>query len=253
MLILFKTQNEKNVIANVPTSVVETEGKTELNTTIQEIQTKAKKNSYKVGYVKGNNINIRKKPSKTSKIKGQIYYGKKIRYIKINSKWAKIKYSSAKGYIQIKYISNKKRQSITHDTVPNYKLHSYMSYKSLSSTTSKQYKLQKIAYTGTYGIRQVDGRFCIAMGSYYTTKIGTYIDLELSDGTVIPCVLADCKADIHTDSMNQKTSDGSLIEFVVDINCLSNKVCVMGDVSYANNKWKNKVTKIKIYKKVEKY
>ena len=91
------------------------------------------------------------------------------------------------------------------------------------------------------------------MGSYYTTRIGTYIDLELSDGTVIPCILGDCKADIHTDSMNQKTSDGSLIEFIVDMNYLPHKVKVMGDVSYANDGWQNKVTKIKIYKKVEKY
>lgn len=227
---------------------------TGIETTTQQ-KTTTVTQPYRTGYINGNNICVRKRPftSKRAKSKEKVFYGKRIRYKKINAKWAKIKAKNVKGYIQIKYISKKEKKGIIHNTIPNYKLHSYMSYKSLSSTTSKQYKLQKIAYTGRYGIRQVDGRFCIAMGSYYTTKIGTYIDLELSDGTVIPCVLADCKADIHTDSMNQKTSDGSLIEFIVDTNYVSNQVRLMGDVSYANDGWQNKVTKIKIYKKVEKY
>ena len=262
LISLFISKTElatKNIVADVPTSVEETEVMTYIEETTTEIETTTQQKTttvtqpYRTGYINGNNICVRKRPSKRAKSKEKVFYGKRIRYKKINAKWAKIKAKNVKGYIQIKYISKKVKKGIIHNTIPNYKLHSYMSYKSLSSTTSKQYKLQKIAYTGRYGIRQVDGRFCIAMGSYYTTKIGTYIDLELSDGTVIPCVLADCKADIHTDSMNQKTSDGSLIEFIVDTNYVSNQVRLMGDVSYANDGWQNKVTKIKIYKKVEKY
>ena len=97
------------------------------------------------------------------------------------------------------------------------KLRVIWSYKCITSKSSDQYRLQQIAYTGMYGIRQVNGRFCVAVGSAYTTQIGQYIDLVLEDGAVIPCILADCKADIHTDTNNILTSDGSLAEFVVDI------------------------------------
>ncbi len=48
--------------------------------------------------------------------------------------------------------------------------------------------------------------------------------------------------------MNQKTADGSLIEFVVDTPRLSIKVRRRGDVAYATKKWNSKIVKIKIHK-----
>ena len=128
-----------------------------------------------------------------------------------------------------------------------------MSYKSITSKSSDQYKMQQIAYTGNYGIRQVNGRYCIAVGSAYTTKIGQYIDLVLEDGTIIPCILADCKADIHTDSNNICTSDGSLAEFIVDTIALSKTVRYTGDISTACEDWESMITQVIVYDKKEEF
>lgn len=207
-----------------------------------------KKKKYKTAYIKANDLNLRKKPNVKSKSIKRLFYGKKIKFIVINKKWSKIKVDNKVGYVQMKYITTKKIKSKIHTSIPHYKLCSFMDYRCITNTSSRQYKLQKKAYTGSYGIRQVDGRYCIAVGSYYTEKIGTYIDLVLKNGTVIPCILADCKANKDTDGKNQKTADGSLIEFVVDTPKLSKKVRIRGDVAYSTKAWNSKIVKIKIHK-----
>jgi len=207
-----------------------------------------KKKKYKTAYIKANDLNLRKKPNVKSKSIKRLFYGKKIKFIIINKKWSKIKVDNKVGYVQMKYITTKKIKSKIHTSIPHYKLCSFMDYRCITNTSSRQYKLQKKAYTGSYGIRQVDGRYCIAVGSYYTEKIGTYIDLVLKNGTVIPCILADCKANKDTDGKNQKTADGSLIEFVVDTPKLSKKVRIRGDVAYSTKAWNSKIVKIKIHK-----
>lgn len=114
----------------------------------------------------------------------------------------------------------------------NNSFRAYMSYKTITSRNSPQYKLQQRAATGNYGIRTVDGRYCIAVGSYYTTKIGTKIDIVMSNGNIINCILADCKADAHTDCTNRANSNGCVVEFIVDTNSLDSKCRKMGDMSY---------------------
>lgn len=135
------------------------------------------------------------------------------------------------------------------DAPNNSGFKSYMSYKCITSKSSPQYKLQnERAYTGEYGIRQVDGRFCVALGSYFTTEIGTYFDLILENGTVIPCILADQKADKDTDSQNIITNhNGCLSEFVVDLSVLHSMSKRMGDVSYCNDSWNSPVKIIRVY------
>lgn len=211
----------------------------------------SKQYKWKTGYVKSV-TNIKKKTKESSKTIMAIPFNAKIKYAKYNKKWAIVKYKGNKGYIPLKQIKKKAIKSTTYNT-PDSKLMSYMSYKAITNTSSRQYKLQKIAYTGNYGIRQVNERYCIAVGSYYTTKIGTYIDLILKNGTVIPCILADCKDDQHTDDNNILTFDGSLAEFVVDTNNLVYNARYTGDVHNACNKWKSDIVKIKIYKKVENF
>lgn len=213
-------------------------------------QLQAKK-KYKIGYINGTNIYIRTKPTTKSKhLSRMLIYGNKVKYKKVNSKWSSVKSKKMhfKGYIMTKYISKSLKKGTTYTNIPSYKLWSYMDYRCITNTSSKQYKLQRRAYTGNYGIRQVKGRYCIAVGSYYTTKIGTKIDLVLNNGTVVPCILADCKANKHTDRYNQKTPDGSLVEFVVNTSSLTRMARRMGDISYSNSKWRSKIKKIVIYK-----
>ena len=132
--------------------------------------------------------------------------------------------------------------------MPDNKIKSYMPYEAIKAC--KQYDLQQIAYTGNYGIRMIDGRYCIAVGSAFTTQLGTYIDLVLSNGFVIPCILADCKADKDTDPSNRITvHDNSAVEFIVHIDSLPLNVKQRGDVSFVDENWNSQVTTIRVYEK----
>ena len=194
------------------------------------------------------NLNIRKEPDTKSKIKGIYSYGQKITVTYINDEWAKIKESQY--YVSRKYLIEEEITYSTYDVPSNNSIKSYMDYGKITLKSSNQYKLQESAYTGNYGIRMVNGRYCIAVGSYYTTKIGTYLDVVLENGEVIRGILAECKADRDTDSTNRIHSDGSAIEFVVDEQSLNSTARKYGDVSKVNN-WDSKVDYIKIYDKVE--
>lgn len=194
------------------------------------------------------NLNIRKEPDTKSKIKGIYSYGQKITVTYINDDWAKIKESQY--YVSRKYLIEEEITYSTYDVPSNNSIKSYMDYGKITLKSSNQYKLQESAYTGNYGIRMVNGRYCIAVGSYYTTKIGTYLDVVLENGEVIRGILAECKDDKDTDSTNRIHSDGSAIEFVVDEQSLNSTARKHGDVSKVNN-WDSKVDYIKIYDKVE--
>ncbi len=102
------------------------------------------------------------------------------------------------------------------ETPLNNSFKSYMSYKCIKDKSSKQYKFQQKSETGDYGIRVVKDRFCIAIGSYYTTKIGKKVDLIMKNGKIIKCILGDCKNDKDTDKSNRQNKNGSIVEFIVD-------------------------------------
>lgn len=85
------------------------------------------------------------------------------------------------------------------------------------NSSSDQYRLQLKAYTGKYGIRMVDGRYCAAIASRFGKKVGTKFDVVLSSGNRIKCIMGDQKADKDTDASNSyHLSDGSYLEFIVD-------------------------------------
>lgn len=97
----------------------------------------------------------------------------------------------------------------------------HMAYTKVTSRTSAQYALLNSddAYTDKKtGFRMYQGRYCIAVGSGYTQKIGNKIDLVMEDGSIIQCVLGDCKADKDTDAETHTYCkwDGSVAEFIID-------------------------------------
>jgi hypothetical protein len=125
---------------------------------------------------------------------------------------------------------------------------SYESWKAITAKNTPHYKLQnEYAYTNTDGIRMVDGRYCIALGSYFTTAIGQYIDIILENGTVIECILGDQKADIHTDNLHIAHPDGSVVEFIVDVDKIPTMARRMGNMAYAHDEWKSPVVQIIVY------
>lgn len=74
----------------------------------------------------------------------------------------------------------------------------------------------------------------------------------MKSGEVIPCILADCKADEHTDSLGQYTvSNGSIVEFIVHtptlIPNISNRWGNTGDVSTLGGIFDGEISYIRIY------
>lgn len=218
-----------------------------------EVTKKCSENiKYKKGWIKAQVLNIRDKPDINGKIVGHLYFNDKIEYSKVNKEWSVLKNKHNKTmYINNTYISNKKCEYKLYNVPSNRGFKSYMDYRCITSVNSLQYKMQhNYAYTGNYGIRQINGRYCVAVGSYFTTKIGKYFDLILENGTVIPCILADQKADKDTDCQNIKTAhNGCVSEFVVDIHSLNKYAKRDGDISSCNEDWKSPVSQIRVYNK----
>lgn len=196
-------------------------------------------------------VDIKKEPSVNSETIGTYDWNAEIVVSYVDDNWAKVK--DAEHYVNRLFISENSIGFVDCDVPKNNTIKSYMDYRCITAVNSNQYKLQySLAYTGDYGIRMVNGRYCVAVGSYYTTTIGQYIDIELENGNVIKGILADCKADIHTDSTNRMNPNGSVVEFVVDVNALDYTAKTMGDISYVNE-WNSRVVNIKVYDKIEKY
>lgn len=192
------------------------------------------------------NVNIRKQPNVTSKVIDTVPVTVQIKVIDIeNDEWYKIEYNGEIAYVYAKYLTEKE-VTYTNKEVPHNTFKSFMGYKAITSRSSYQWKLQQEASTGKYGIRVVDGRYCIALGTYYSDKVGTKVDVQLEDGTVLYCILGDVKDNKHTDKNNmQHTVDGSVLEFVIDREIAPNIVKKTGSYS-SIEAFKSNVVSIKI-------
>ena len=137
----------------------------------------------------------------------------------------------------------------TYDAPENSGFKSFMDYRTITNTESQQYKLQQhYAYTGEYGIRMADSRYIVAIGTYFTSNVGQYFDIILENGTVIPCILGDQKADVDTDENNIITEhNGCMSEFIVDSDMLNDDVKFYGDMSYCSKDWDSPIKTIKVY------
>lgn len=173
--------------------------------------------------------------------------GTEILYTKHDREWLIVPFDDYVGFIKRSDVLGDPKVIAEYD-VPTNRIKSWMGH-TLFGKKTKQYKLQQIAYTGDYGMRMVDGRFCIAIGTgYYNVKIGDYLDLVLANGTVIPVVVADTKANIHTDASNKVTShNGCAAEFVIDSKALVRSVKRSGDASSACPEWQSTIVKIRRY------
>jgi len=125
---------------------------------------------------------------------------------------------------------------------------SYMSYKAISDKNSAQYKLISEYEDTECGIMAVDGRYVVAVGTYYTDEVGTKIDLVMENGETVGAIVGDIKANQHTDAKNQQHKvDGSVVEFLVDTSNLEPTAKRMGDCSYATPELEGKIEEIRVY------
>lgn len=128
----------------------------------------------------------------------------------------------------------------------------YEPYTTITSVNSWQYKLQQKAYTNEDGFRMINGRYMIATGSGVSHDIGRYIDIVLENGTVIPCVIGDAKADAHTDrEFHIMTKDSHCVsEFLVDTTVMDPDLLSTGNMSNYKEEWNSKVVKFVLYDKI---
>lgn len=196
-------------------------------------------------WVSVNKLNVRKSPNKDAEVIDKLSFNEKVSASILDNGWAKLE--NKDGYIKAEYLNSEELSYIDYDAPVTSGFKSYMPYNVFSSK-SNQYKLQQKCNTGNYGIRQYNGRYCVALGSHFNAEIGQYFDLILENGTIMPCVMADQKADCHTDSTNIVTvANGCMTEFVVDYSILDSDAKCMGDISYCNNEWKSRVVTVRIY------
>ena len=203
------------------------------------------------GYLNAN-VNFREDTNTESEILDVGWFNNKIEYAIVDEDWAAIEYADSttgyafisRDYIQDCEVSYESAYGVTGD-----KRKSYMSYRKITSKNSRQYKIETCAYTGDYGVRMYKGRYLIAVGSYYHASVGTYVDVVLSNGTIIPCVVGDAKKNCDTNANNSVGNDGSAVEFIIAESNISSEVKQHGDLSYATEDWASTVSEIRVYDK----
>lgn len=142
------------------------------------------------------------------------------------------------------------QQSIgTEKDVPsNNSFKSYMDADTITSRNTDQYKLKaKYVIDEQTGIWTVDERYCIAVGSYYTQSIGTYIDVVMENGSTLNCILGECKRNRDTDYTNRQNPNGSVVEFIVNTSSMPSMVRKTGNCSYACEEMKGEIKSIIVY------
>ena len=195
-------------------------------------------------------LNVREEPNTDSNILDTLPFNTYIKYYEYNDEWAEISFDNGQAYISRDYISDEECEFVMYDIPKTRGFKSYMPYTAITNKKSKQYKLQQIASTGTYGIRVVDSRYLVAIGTAFNAEVGTYIDLILEDGFVIPCIVGDVKSPRHTDSSNMITMhNGCVSEFIIDSKALHKSIKRSGDVSSCNENWNGCVRAIVVYSK----
>lgn len=114
----------------------------------------------------------------------------------------------------------------------------YMDWRCITSKSSPQYKyVRQWGWCDENGFMRASGEsdlgigddyYLIALGSYYGSEIGTKYRIITDTGNVFYGVLADQKADIHTNSTNQYARNKDVVEFLVDTRYLRSDVKKMG-------------------------
>jgi hypothetical protein len=108
----------------------------------------------------------------------------------------------------------------------------YMDYRKITNKSSKQWALQQLAETDENGFRVFNGKYLVAVGTYYANEVGKELRITLDNGFVFYAMVGDIKMDIHTDANNQYVPiNGNIVEFIVDTDKLDPLTKKLGDVS----------------------
>jgi hypothetical protein len=87
---------------------------------------------------------------------------------------------------------------------------SWMDYRKITNTSTRQWRYQQIATTDEYGFRKVGDYYMVAMAKQYG-PVGTKYIITFSGGQQMPVIIGDLKANTQC-----AHPDGSMIEMIVD-------------------------------------
>lgn len=128
----------------------------------------------------------------------------------------------------------------------DHSMKTYMDYRTITNKNSLQYALQQEAETTPEGIRIIDGRFIIAIGSGMQLPINSHINVYLDNDNVIPCIVGDIKQSKDTGNDNIVVEEnGNIVEFIVDSKNMDPLAKKMGNISYIDG-FDGNVVKIEI-------
>lgn len=116
----------------------------------------------------------------------------------------------------------------------NTSFKAYMDYRTITNKKSNQWELQQQAITDGQGFRKYNGKYMVALGTYYAPRTGIEVKITLDSGVVFEAIIGDIKDDRHTNSTNQYVpleNGGNLVEFIVDTDAMDNKILRSGNVS----------------------
>lgn len=102
----------------------------------------------------------------------------------------------------------------------NNSFKSYMSYKKITNKSSSQYKFihsGEITYCEDGLLRDSNGYIAVAIGDYYSSYIGERFIVTFDSGNKAYLIKCDEKAIDDTVGGANQNTDGSMIEFIIDI------------------------------------
>ena len=113
-----------------------------------------------------------------------------------------------------------------------------MDYRAITNTASRQYKLihSNSMVVGSDGLLYAGDYIGVALGSKFG-DIGDKFLITLNDGKQFKAIKVDEKSDSHTVDNCHHASDGSVVEFVIDIDLAKQsypKAIRMGNFDYAD-------------------
>lgn len=133
-------------------------------------------------------------------------------------------------------VETETRNMITLPSIEENSFKTYMDYRMITDTSSKQWEMQQSAYTDENGLRKIDDYYCVALGSGISDKLGNKFKITFESGETIKVIAADQKADQHTDSTNTYMDLGNgrinIVEFIVHTEKMPSIVRTMGDISH---------------------
>lgn len=124
----------------------------------------------------------------------------------------------------------KKETVVIQATKKDFK--SYMPYTAITNTSSTQYKLQRQASTDEDGIRCINSKPMVAVGTGWGVSVGDTVLIKCENGNSFEAIIGDIKANAHTGSDNKTTvTNGCRCEFIVDMSRLNPTVKSRGNVA----------------------